>query len=158
MRARSTTWALFAALTLTGACSTVHEVEDALIEDRRPPVETVDNETRGVTVPDLDERKEDEASLSQVDRLQREIRRLGQALAMAEKERDDSVGERNRALEAERELVQQNIDYQELLKICKANEDKLKSQVLQAQIENVRLKQELANQRIRELSAGAGEK
>ena len=77
---------------------------------------------------------------------------------MAEKERDDSVGERNRALEAERELVQQNIDYQELLKICKANEDKLKSQVLQAQIENVRLKQELANQRIRELSAGAGEK
>ncbi len=149
---------ILAICALASACSTVREVEAAITEDGRPPVEQSRLDTRDVAVPDLDERREDIASLSQVDRLQRENHELGAKLRDADRLREEAVKERDRALGGEQELVRQNMDYQELLKAGAKREEKLKAQLLQAQIENIRLKQELASQRIRELSAGAGER
>ena len=147
-----------ASLFLISACQTMREVESTLVADGRPPVAQAepDSGARDVAVPDLDMRREDEASLSQVDRLQRENRELAGRIAGAERDRQTAIEERDRAVTSERELVSQNMDYQDLLKAGTEREESLKAQLLHAQIENVRLKQELANQRIRELSAGAG--
>ena len=137
---------------LMTACQSVQkDVMKTVTADAQPTVEQVPQNNREVAVPDRDERTEDSQYLSQIDKLRKQVLEQGLELSKAKQEREAAITSRNMAQSRQEILASEIKEAGVVLRNAEQREKRLKTKLLEAQVEAVRAKQALNNMKIRTL-------
>ena len=142
-------------VSLLGACGSVQNELATAVRELEPKETPVDEGTREVSVPALEERQQDDHFLARIQKLTEENMALRESKNKLEEEVASCRKTVKTARGSEGELAQDNERLQGLLADATARERKLEENLLRIRLENVRLKQALNEAHIRELRGGA---
>ena len=140
------------AVLLLGGCSSLEQgVRETFGRPgEAPPAESTPD--RDVSVPDLDERRQDEQFLSRIDQLERDLFVAKKDLKTTGAERDKARSEARAARVSEVKIATEYQQMEVLLRNAQDGERHLHAKLLRARIETVRAQQDLHRHKIRDLT------
>ncbi|MCA9320706.1 MAG: hypothetical protein KDB53_08230 [Planctomycetes bacterium] len=145
-----------AAISLVVSCSSVKDELGGTFDLDIQEAPQAGRNPKTVAPPQLEERSQDDHFLARIEKLTEEVEQLRGEKAAAEEAAKKAAGQAMTARSREGTLAEENLRLQTLLVGASELEKKQQEELLRLRLENVRLKQQLNEARIRELRAGAG--